>query len=78
MSRENVDLVLAFHGAYNAGKLDAAIGFCADDIKAFPDASVIVTLRDGKISRVEWRRRAIAYKQLVERLLVDPSISEGR
>ena len=40
MSQENVDLVLAFHAAYNARELDAAVDLCAADVNVFPDASV--------------------------------------
>ena len=40
MSRENVNLVLAFHAAYNARELDAAVDLCAADVEVFPDASV--------------------------------------
>src|SRR5579885_3198707 len=40
MSQENVDIVLAFHVAYNARELDAAAGFCAADVNVSPDASI--------------------------------------
>jgi ketosteroid isomerase-like protein len=40
MSRENVDLVLAFTAAYNAREIDAAVDRCVADVKVFPDASV--------------------------------------
>jgi ketosteroid isomerase-like protein len=40
MSHENVDLVLAAVGAYNAGDLEAWAKFLAPDIEAFPDASL--------------------------------------
>jgi ketosteroid isomerase-like protein len=40
MSQESADLVLAFHAAYNARELDAAVDLCAADVNVFPDASV--------------------------------------
>src|SRR5436309_7655700 len=40
MSQEDVDMVLAFHAAYNASELDTAVDLCAGDVNAFPDASV--------------------------------------
>ena len=40
MSRESVNLVLAYHAAYNARELDAAVDLCATDVEVFPDASV--------------------------------------
>ncbi len=40
MSRENVNLVLAFHAAYNAHDVDAAADLCAADVEVFPDGSV--------------------------------------
>ncbi len=40
MSQENVEVVLAFHVAYNARELDAAVGFCAADVNVSPDASI--------------------------------------
>jgi ketosteroid isomerase-like protein len=40
MSQENVDTVLAFHAAYNAREIDAAVDFCAADVDVFPDASI--------------------------------------
>ena len=40
MSQGNVDLVLAFHAAYNARELDAAVDLCGADVNVFPDASV--------------------------------------
>ncbi len=39
MSQEDVDTVLAFHAAYNARELDAAVDLCAADVNASPDAS---------------------------------------
>jgi ketosteroid isomerase-like protein len=40
MSQENMDTVLAFHAAYNAREIDAAVDFCAADVNVFPDASI--------------------------------------
>jgi len=39
MSQENVETGLAFHAAYNARELDAAVDLCAADVNAVPDAS---------------------------------------
>ncbi len=36
MSQQSLDLVLAFTVAYNARDIDAAVGLCAADIRAFP------------------------------------------
>ena len=40
VSRENVDLVLAFTAAYNARDIDAAVDLCDANVNVFPDASV--------------------------------------
>ena len=40
VAEENVALVLASFEAYNAGDLDAMMGFYASDVEVFPDASV--------------------------------------
>ena len=41
MSRENVDLVLAFTAAYNARDVEGAVARCvAADVAVFPDAAV--------------------------------------
>jgi ketosteroid isomerase-like protein len=40
MSQENVNLALAFHAAYNARDLDAAVAICTANVDVFPDASV--------------------------------------
>ena len=41
MSR-NVELIRAFIDAYTAGDTDAALDLCAEEIRAFPDASVFL------------------------------------
>jgi ketosteroid isomerase-like protein len=53
MSRENVDLVLAFHAAYNARDIDAAVELCAANVDVFPDASVFP--EGGVVGRDEFR-----------------------
>ena len=53
MSREDVDLVLAFHAAYNAGEVQAAVDLCAADVEVFPDASVFP--EGGVVGRDEFR-----------------------
>lgn len=53
MSRENVDLVLAFYAAYNARQLDAATDMCAADVEVSPDASVFP--EPGVVGRDEFR-----------------------
>lgn len=40
MSRENVDLVLAFTAAFNTRDIDAAVDLRIADVNVFPDASV--------------------------------------
>jgi ketosteroid isomerase-like protein len=40
MSRDNVDLVLAYHAAYNAREVRAAVELCASNVEVFPDAAV--------------------------------------
>ena len=40
MSQENIDLLHAYHAAYSARKLSAAIDLCASNVEVFPDASV--------------------------------------
>jgi ketosteroid isomerase-like protein len=40
MSQENVAVVLASFEAYNAGDLDALMGFYASDVEVLPDAAV--------------------------------------
>ena len=40
MSQESVELVLAFHAAYNAREVAAAVDLCAADVEVFPDVSV--------------------------------------
>jgi ketosteroid isomerase-like protein len=40
MSQENVEVVLAFHAAYNARELDVALAACAADVTVSPDASL--------------------------------------
>lgn len=54
MSQENVDLVLAYHAAYNANEIDAAVDLCAPNVRAFPDTSVFL---EGhiRIGRDEFR-----------------------
>jgi ketosteroid isomerase-like protein len=54
MSRENVNLVLAFHAAYNAREVDAAVDLCAADVDVLPDASVFVE-SDALVGRDEFR-----------------------
>ena len=54
MSRENVDLVLAYHSAYNARDIDAAVDLCAPGVDVFPDASVFVE-SDALVGRDEFR-----------------------
>jgi ketosteroid isomerase-like protein len=39
MSQGDVDLVLAFHAAYNAREVGAAVELCAIDVKVSPDVS---------------------------------------
>jgi ketosteroid isomerase-like protein len=53
MSRESVNLVLAFHTAYNAREVDAAVDLCAADVAVFPDASVFP--EGGVVGRNEYR-----------------------
>ena len=40
MSQENVDLVLAYHAAYNAREFSAAVDLCTSNVEVLPDASV--------------------------------------
>ncbi len=54
MSRENVNLVLAYHAAYNARGIDTAVGLCAADVEVFPDASVFIEA-DALVGRDEFR-----------------------
>ena len=54
MSRENVDLVLAYHAAYNARDIDAAVDLCAADVDVVPDAAVFVE-SDALVGRDEFR-----------------------
>ena len=54
MSQENVDLVLAFHAAYHARDIDAAVDLCATGVEVFPDASVFVE-SDALVGRGEFR-----------------------
>ena len=62
MSQENVNLVLAFHAAYNAGDVDAAADLCTPDVEVFPDASVFpeagVSARDEYRAFMEETRSA--------------------
>jgi len=42
VSQETVELVLAFHAAYNARELDVAVASCAEDVNVFPDVSAFL------------------------------------
>jgi ketosteroid isomerase-like protein len=53
VSREDVEPVLAFHAAYNAREVDAAVDLCAADVEVFPDASVFPEA--GVVGRDEYR-----------------------
>lgn len=54
MSRENVELVLAYHAAYNRRDIDAAVDLCAPDVEVFPDAAVFVE-SDALVGRDQFR-----------------------
>ena len=54
MSQENVNLVLAYHAAYNARDIDEAVDLCAADVDVFPDTSVFIEA-DALVGRDEFR-----------------------